>query len=228
MNFFISSLYLGVLFSSLTGSLHCVAMCGGLMMNASKTRQENLFYHLGRLVSYISLGAFAGYLGETLFSSNLLRSLQIFTTLAMGFFFCWMAFKTWKNQAFHFNLLPNSVLLKIQKWSLHQRWISPAFFMGAFSGLLPCGWLHTFVLASLATRSPTQGALLLFFFWIGTVPALVASFVAFQKFAIPLSKYSSKFLALVLLGIGLSTLSFKCYSLFTHPLETTDDCPFHR
>jgi len=220
----VPTLYLGILVSSLTGSLHCVGMCGGLMVNVAKNSRESFFYHVGRLFSYLLLGLIAGYLGEAIFSSSMLRSFQMITTFMVGFFFCWTAFRVWKNEAFHFNLIPSSTLLKLQKWSLHRKWVSPAFLIGVSSGLLPCGWLHTFVIAALATRSPIQGSLLLFFFWIGTVPALVASQVTLQKIALPVTRYSSKILAILFLGTGISTLALKCYPLFEHAAHA-HDCP---
>ena len=227
MSFLIPALYLGVLVSSLTGSLHCVGMCGGLMINVAQNPRDGFFYHFGRLLSYLGLGFIAGYLGDEFFSSSLLRSFQLFTSIIIGLFFCWTAVRVWKKQAFHFNLIPSSTLLKIQSWSLKRKWISPAFLIGASSGLLPCGWLHTFVIAALATRSPVQGALLLLFFWVGTVPALVTSQFTLQKVSFPIARYSSKVLAVILLGTGLSTLTLKCYSLLEHPTEVEESCPFH-
>jgi len=227
VNFLLSSLYFGVLLSSLSGSLHCVGMCGGLMINVAKKPIEDTWYHLGRLISYLALGAIAGYLGNKLFSSELLRSLQLLTSVAMGLFFCWMAFRVWRNQAFHFSFIPNSFLIRVQQWSLNRKLISPAFLVGLSSGLLPCGWLHTFVIAAIATESPTQGAILLFIFWLGTVPALAVSRVALQKMSGPLTRNSSKILALILLGIGIATLTLKCYPLYAHPTEAGNSCPFH-
>jgi sulfite exporter TauE/SafE len=47
------------------------------------------------------------------------------------------------------------------------------FFVGLMTGLLPCGWLYSFVLLAIVSASLIKGALVLIFFWMGTIPALV-------------------------------------------------------
>jgi hypothetical protein len=47
-----------------------------------------------------------------------------------------------------------------------------AVMLGLLSVFLPCGWLYTYVLAAIASRSATAGALILFLFWLGGLPAL--------------------------------------------------------
>ena len=48
------------------------------------------------------------------------------------------------------------------------------FVVGLLTALLPCGWLYTYVVAAIATKSPWAGALTLFLFWLGGLPALSA------------------------------------------------------
>ena len=62
-----------VLIASLGGSLHCAAMCGPTMAAVSRFGPEGraglstqAAYHLGRLTTYLALGAFGGLLGGTL------------------------------------------------------------------------------------------------------------------------------------------------------------------
>lgn len=223
-------LFIAVFTTSLLGSLHCVGMCGGLMMNVAKTPKENALYHLGRLVSYLALGTIAGYAGQTIFDHTLFRSFQIGTALMTALFFCWIAIRLWKNQQFHINVIPASILLRIQKMSLRSKIISPAFLIGATSGLLPCGWLHTFVISAVAVQSPLQGSLVLFFFWLGTLPALVAFFASTIKLAHQLGqvgKYSSRALALIFLVAGIFTIGVKCYPLLQPPSAAEESCPFH-
>ena len=56
--------------TSLLGSGHCVAMCGGLIITVARTRSALIRYHLGRLLGYCILGSLAGMLGSTLWSSG--------------------------------------------------------------------------------------------------------------------------------------------------------------
>ena len=228
MSFLFPGIYFGIFLSSLSGSLHCVGMCSGLMVNVVKNPRESTLYHFGRLLGYITLGALAGKLGGAIFSSDYLRSFQLVTSVLIAALFCWTAIRVWKNQALHFNIIPSAILLKIQQWSLNRKWVSPAFLIGLSSALLPCGWLHTFILAAVATQSPTQGALLLFFFWMGTVPALITSHVVMQKMTAPIARYSSKILAVILLVTGISTLAVKFYPLCGNMGQVEESCPFHK
>ena len=46
------------------------------------------------------------------------------------------------------------------------------FLVGLLTALLPCGWLYTYVTASIATRNPFTGTMVMFLFWLGSLPAL--------------------------------------------------------
>jgi len=52
--------------------------------------------------------------------------------------------------------------------------------IGFFTVFLPCGWLYSFVLLSLATHSLIGGAITLTVFWLGTIPALMGSRILLQ------------------------------------------------
>lgn len=87
--------------------------------------------------------------------------------LGIGVGLAVMGIQVWRGQSPHFQIVP-------------QRWISASFartrgnvfLTGAATVLLPCGWLHAFVLGALASGSPVKGLLQLLAFWIGTLPAL--------------------------------------------------------
>ena len=58
----------------LSGSIHCLGMCGGLVFSITKTKTENFIYHLGRLTGYITLGVIFSYIGKqfiTLFGDQI-------------------------------------------------------------------------------------------------------------------------------------------------------------
>ena len=201
------------------------------MLNVVRSKKDNAAYQIGRLISYLTLGAVAGLIGSELFSSSMLRAFQLTTSLLIGTFLCWMALRIWRQKPIHFSVIPAFLLVNLQKWSFRQKYISPSLLIGFSSGLLPCGWLHTFVLASIATRSLFQGSLLLFFFWLGTVPALLFSQTALQKIALPRFKTSSRFLAVLLLALGISNLFLKCYPILSTASASDSDpmanCPMH-
>ena len=56
----------GVLVASIVGSVHCIAMCGPLvgLHGGAKTLRLSLVHSLGRLTTYVVLGAVAGLIGS--------------------------------------------------------------------------------------------------------------------------------------------------------------------
>ena len=68
----------GLVFAiSLLGSMHCVGMCGGLIMALPQQPRVLVSYHLGRWLGYLSLGALAGLAGDFLLQQgNLLSKLS--------------------------------------------------------------------------------------------------------------------------------------------------------
>ena len=90
---------LSIFAASIAGSVHCVGMCGGLMLAATGTKLgAQAAYHLSRLLAYFSIGALSGFLGKQIFSEALIIPIQIFFTtaflllllsLALSYFFGW-------------------------------------------------------------------------------------------------------------------------------------------
>ena len=152
--------------TSLTGSIHCAGMCGPLITSLVHTRTGRISYHLGRGLSYTTLGALGGALGGTILSairSPLFVSLGILTTIA---FLLLAGFALYKKTA--------------PRWMRFAHQAHPGV-LGLLSPLLPCAWLYGYLLAGSATLSPLRGALVLFFFWLGTLPFLIAAPTLLQK-----------------------------------------------
>jgi sulfite exporter TauE/SafE len=167
-----SLIFGSVLMASLLGSGHCAAMCGGLVIATANTRSTWVQYHLGRLVGYLGLGAFAGWAGSFLFQAQVLSgswrealSWVSVALLCVGFLLA--AIQAWRRKSLHIPWVPQAVTA----W-LYARGQRFAGVCGILTALLPCGWLHSFVLASLVSQSAWRGAGMLFVFWIGTLPIL--------------------------------------------------------
>ncbi len=155
-------------------SIHCVGMCGGIMISQSISKESNnkfdaimpaLLYNLGRVVSYTILGGIIGALGSVFSLSITAKAgMQIFA----GAFMIIMGFNMAGFSAFRkFNIkLPHSVCKAKNKSG------SP-FIVGVLNGLMPCGPLQTMQLFALGTGSATKGALSMFMFAIGTVPLML-------------------------------------------------------
>jgi sulfite exporter TauE/SafE len=157
-------LVLSILSASFLGSWHCAGMCGPIATLVA-TKKGLWPYHLGRLISYCSLGALAGALGQFFLTSEFVW-LRWFSagTFAFFLFYAGLRLLNPKIKKLNFNL-PTSKLFKLKH---------SAFLVGLSTILLPCGWLYSYVAAAIATKSPYAGAIMMFLFWLGSLPALSA------------------------------------------------------
>ena len=156
-------------------SIHCVGMCGGIMLSQSLSKESNnkfeaikpsLLYNLGRVVSYTILGGIIGALGSVFSLSITAKAiLQVFA----GVFMIMMGFNMAGFSAFRkFNIKLPHAACKVKNKS------GSPFIVGLLNGLMPCGPLQTMQLFALGTGSATKGALSMFMFSIGTVPLMLS------------------------------------------------------
>lgn len=187
--------YLALFIVGLFTSIHCVGMCGGIMLSQSLSKEEPksklesmkpaLLYNLGRLISYTILGGIVGTLGSVFALSITTKALlQLFA----GAFMIIMGMNMSGFSLFRkINLrLPFSI------GRLRKKATTP-FLVGLLNGLMPCGPLQTMQLYALGTGSTLKGALSLFTFALGTVPLMLT----FGAVSILISKgYTKKILKL--------------------------------
>lgn len=197
---------LAVLGASLSGSLHCVGMCGGLVSSVVATRRSGLWlYHAGRLLSYSLLGALAGGFGQALLSSEARGAVSILATALMAATLIALGLRLWRSGGtVHFTLLPAA----LGRFLFGFAGRSP-FLIGLFTGFLPCGWLHSFLLGAAGTQSAPIGALLMGLFWLGTLPALSATSWVAGTTVHRLLRRAPRLAAALLIGAGLLTLGVK-------------------
>ena len=155
-------------------SIHCVGMCGGIMLSQSINKDSKskfdsvkpaLLYNAGRVLSYTVIGGIVGALGSVLsLSISAKAGLQIFA----GIFMIIMGLNMSGYSLFRkFNIkLPWSAC------SLKKKPKTP-FLIGVLNGLMPCGPLQTMQLYALGTGSAFNGALSMLLFSLGTVPLIL-------------------------------------------------------
>jgi sulfite exporter TauE/SafE/plastocyanin domain-containing protein/copper chaperone CopZ len=155
-------------------SLHCVGMCGGIMLSQSisvehKSKFQSLkpaiFYNLGRVISYTILGGIVGALGSV-FSLTLpfKAGLQVLA----GSFMIIMGLNMSGYSFFRrFNIKSPLSVCNIKKSG------KTPFIVGILNGFIPCGPLQTMQLYALGTGSAVLGATSMFIFSLGTVPLML-------------------------------------------------------
>lgn len=165
--------------AGITGSLHCVAMCGPLVGLASSGRMGPsarlaLTHGLGRLLTYVTIGAVAGLLGGALDLAGRLASVQRIAALIAGVgIVVWglylmrgpRASATAGGTAF------DRALVALGR----RRPSARAFTLGALTGLVPCGWMWAMVVVAAGTGSLGYGVATMAAFWLGTTPAMLGT-----------------------------------------------------
>ncbi|MFT3787437.1 MAG: sulfite exporter TauE/SafE family protein [Tepidisphaeraceae bacterium] len=175
-----------IFFASLLGSLHCAGMCGafvalavnGANEGASKIATQSA-YHLGRLVTYVTLGAIAGTLGSLLNVAAKLAGLQpVAYAFAGASMVIFAGIALLRINGVKIARLPlpgfmQELLVRGHRVAMHRTPIARAATIGLLTTLLPCGWLYAFVITAAGTGSTLLGAGAMAVFWLGTLPMLV-------------------------------------------------------
>lgn len=192
--------------------IHCIGMCGGLMLSAMT--QENpvlatslkpaTLYNAGRVLSYTLVGALLGGLGSIIaFSIQAKIAIMIISAILMVLIGLNMAGIT---------ILRGLMLHIPASWRLKVKNCGPLSF-GLVTGLFPCGPLQMLQLFALSTGSAFAGGMSMFVFSLGTIPAMLSigllSGVMQQGYAQPLMRLNGVLiivLGFLLANRGLSQL----------------------
>ena len=172
----------------LFGSVHCVAMCGGIVLTLSAGIRPDLrkrpapqlgfvlAYNVGRLFSYAILGAAVGATSRGL--GEVVHGAQASLRVAAGVFTVGLGL--------HFTgLLPGFARIErlaapaferiapYAKRLLPVRTLPQALALGALWGWVPCSMVYTALALAAASSDASQGAASMIAFGAGTLPAML-------------------------------------------------------
>ena len=180
---------------------HCVGMCGPITVAfalttrpqvaekaALPTRTQQLGFHLclnvGRLASYVLVGAAIGGLGSVLVASGQVAGVGSGLRRAMALLTGTLLILIGLRQVAP-GLLPQLPFLHPLQGALHdrlqqvmghtaqsRRWWTPLL-LGLAWGLIPCGFLYTAQIKAAETSSLLAGAATMGAFGLGTLPMMV-------------------------------------------------------
>jgi sulfite exporter TauE/SafE len=199
---------LALLIATLSGSIHCGAMCGGLSLSVGRGTRLQGIYQGARLLAYLAVGAFAGWGGSALFDQDMLAWVTASGAFILAVYLV--------ASGVHLFLLGRPaeipggffgpLLLAVSGFS---RTFSPgprAFLTGFFTPLLPCAWLFTSIVLAVNSGNAAYGALILFSVWIGSLPALVAGPALFRRVTRNFQARGRKAIAVLMVFAGLFSI----------------------
>jgi uncharacterized protein len=177
------TLFFSMLPLYLFGNLHCLGMCGPLVMMIGQHRYR-YFYFLGRLFSFSLAGMIAGGIGAV--SDSFFKDYHLgeLTTFFFGFILLLLGMFTlanWSYPGYHWlskrlakvNQTLSLLMLRDQAW--------PTFLFGFFTLLLPCGQTLIVFSACALSGDPVVGFFNGFAFALLTSPSL---FLAMKAHAV--------------------------------------------
>jgi sulfite exporter TauE/SafE len=190
------------------GSLHCVGMCGPLVLalplaaaDQWQILRQMLVYHAGRILTYTALGVLFGLLGKGMAVAGFQKTLSI----AAGILMISMAFMTWRFE---------SILAALPGFGKFTRKVQSSigvlmrahpgratFSMGLLNGLLPCGMVYAALAGAISAAGIAEGAVFMAVFGMGTLPLLLAVSVLGRSFNMAVRK-KIKFAQPILLTIA--------------------------
>ncbi len=208
----------------LVSSLHCVQMCGPIVLSYSVAVSEltrrhsgrsavssllrnHLAYNAGRILTYAALGALAGIAGGTLGLLGRIAGFSHAIAVISGALMI-------VGGITMLGVIPARVLgsnlFRIPSAFLRRvgRLISAAgagnrFFLGLALGFLPCGLIYAALLKAMATGSALAGACSMLAFGSGTAGALLALGVFSSAIRMRVNRWGSQLAAagVTLMGI---------------------------
>jgi sulfite exporter TauE/SafE len=175
--------YLAVFAAGFVGSVHCVGMCGGFAcaLCASRDRSllpRQLLYNLGRVTTYVFLGALAAGAGALVMhhgmswgsaAQRLLAVLSgaLLIVIALQFFGYRLSVR-FGRAAF----LTDSLAAGLRGMARSPRLEAPLA-LGVLNGFLPCPLVYAFAVQAAATASVLPGMAVMAAFGLGTFPAML-------------------------------------------------------
>ena len=165
----------------LVGSLHCVGMCGPLVIalpvgsrGMRRFALDRLIYHCGRVTTYVLLGAVAGILGGAASLAGVQQIISVavgimmLASVALPALLRRVSARWGPARRVH-------LFLRIRLGALFERQSLPALAgIGMLNGFLPCGLVYVALGTALTLGEPLRGMSFLAGFGAGTIPALLA------------------------------------------------------
>jgi sulfite exporter TauE/SafE len=176
------------LLAGAVGSVHCVAMCGGLAgalgmrsrSTPSRALNDALLYHFGRLGGYGLAGALFGWLGASLLSTLNLPLLASVARIGAGVLLILAALKVLCG----WNLLSFIERVGAQYWkalqpvarrAMNAPGATRSLIVGLLWGWLPCGLVYSMLMFAALSGHALRGGAIMVAFGLGTLPAMLTS-----------------------------------------------------
>lgn len=168
----------------LLGSLHCIGMCGPIVLalpvigdSQFKILAGRVLYNLGRILTYTIMGALFGLFGSRLIIFGLQQDLSIaFGIIILAYVFIPRSIKARLANTFIYREVTDFIKSRFNRMIVKKS-NSSLFTIGVLNGLLPCGFVYVGIAGAVSTVNWLSGALYMTMFGLGTFPVMFATAV---------------------------------------------------
>ena len=202
--------YWSALLIGFAGSLHCIGMCGPIVMVLPGSVAERVrflagrfLYNIGRVAAYGTLGIVAGMIGQAFTFAGWQQRIGIVAGAVMILSVVLPAvFLSKKMPANPLSPMVGFVKEKLSQL-LSRSHPSSLFLIGFLNGFLPCGLVYTAMIGSVSTGYVAGSILYMMLFGVGTIPVMLATAYAANFITQSMRRKLTKFLpvGVVLLGM---------------------------
>ena len=180
-------------FTGLFGSVHCISMCGPLILALPFSREsllisilQRFLYQAGRVLMYGFLGLILGLIGKGFSLLGLQQALSLLT----GTLLLIAGINYFTRVRLTRNKIVSSKLIGHLTKLLGKYMSKPygAFVAGSLNGLLPCGVTYVALTQAINLNTALESSRSMLFFGLGTLPLLFLTAVSplvFRKFRTP-------------------------------------------
>ncbi len=182
--------------AGLAGAGHCWTMCGGLVgglfLAGGGSARAHLAYHAARVLAYTMLGGLAAALGQALVLTGGVGRVQAVLYVLAGL-----------------------LVLLAGVWVFRQpvgctacppRAPTSHAVAGLLNGLMPCALVFSLTLKAATAPSVAVGALWLFAFGLGTLPAMALAAVLAQQAGVSARVWLRRGAGILVMALGLQAI----------------------
>ena len=192
------------------GSFHCLGMCGPIALSLPVNKERplyallsNLFYQLGRVSTYATLGFLFGWLGQGIRLAGIQQYLSIGVGIAMIVLVVFPRATNFFSQPLTGRYLRWTSPLKSSLGKMmRQDQPQNRYVFGLLNGLLPCGLVYVALVGAIGMGNAVEGAAYMALFGIGTIPMMFMAMFAGSVLRVSFRQRLQKLVPIVVVVIG--------------------------
>ncbi len=230
--------WLMIFAGGLLGSSHCIGMCGAFALALGSTRQHvvaNLFrqatYSLGRVFTYSTGGAVAGYAGSRLIADmGTIVRVQALLSMTAGALLLFQGLaslgllRVFKPKLHAGSCLGSSLFASL----LRSTRLRSVFLGGVVNGLLPCGLVYAYLALAASSGNMFLGWTTMALFGLGTLPVMVLVGCGGSLLALTFRRHLFHFAAYCVVVLGVISLMRGIGFLPSFGPPAPESCPMCR